>query len=269
MLSGMLAAEHVAEALAEGRANDELAELRGGVARRRRSARDLWKVRNVKPLWSKLGTFLGIAARRPRHVDQHARLLAVRHARPRQARRRDAEAGGASASRSPIRKPDGKLTFDRLSSVFLSNTNHEEDQPLHLQRRRHGAAEGVRARRLCRAVGALLPGRRLRMGRGGRRAALRDQRAELRPLQNLRHQGPQPEHHLGAAGGRRRAEILRICDRRFRGRRSRYRHTGDSAWCAARRRRRCRVLAGRAAKRPFCARTRRAGVTAAHGGSHS
>ena len=64
-------------------------------------------------------------------------------------------------------KPDGKLTFDRLSSVFLSNTNHEEDQPPHLVVKRHGAAEVVRARRLCRPVGALLPGRRLRVDRGG------------------------------------------------------------------------------------------------------
>ena len=45
------------------------------------------------------------------------------------------------------------------------------------------------------------------MGRGGRQSALRDQRAELRPLQNLRHQGPEPEHQLGAARRRRRAEL--------------------------------------------------------------
>ncbi len=58
-------------------------------------------------------------------------------------------------------KPDGKLTFDRLSSVYLSNTNHEEDQPVHLIVRDAGAAKIIRARRLCRAVGAILPGRRL------------------------------------------------------------------------------------------------------------
>ena len=44
-----------------------------------------------------------------------------------------AQAARRSRRRSPIRKPDGKLTFDRLSSVFLSNTNHEEDQPVHLR----------------------------------------------------------------------------------------------------------------------------------------
>ena len=48
-------------------------------------------------------------------------------------------------------KPDGVLTFDRLSSVFLSNTNHEEDQPGHLKVQGHGAAEALRARRLCAA----------------------------------------------------------------------------------------------------------------------
>src|SRR5712691_1124979 len=45
------------------------------------------------------------------------------------------------------------------------------------------------------------------MGGRGRGAALRDQRAELRPLQDLRHQGPEPEHRLGAAGRRRRTEL--------------------------------------------------------------
>ena len=119
-------------------------------------------------------------------------------------------------------KPDGKLTFDRLSSVFLSNTNHEEDQPVHLKVADIGAAEGLRARRLCRPVGALLPGRRLRMGGGGRRAALRDQRAELRALQDLRHQGPEPEHQLGAARRRRRAELPEYVSCQYAG--DRWRH---------------------------------------------
>src|SRR5712672_453868 len=60
MLSGMLAAEHVAQALAGGRHNDELAHYE---AAWRKSAigRDLWKVRNVKPLWSRFGTIVGVA----------------------------------------------------------------------------------------------------------------------------------------------------------------------------------------------------------------
>ena len=74
----------------------------------------------------------GRCARRLRHVVQYAWLLAVRNPVARQARPQDAgPAKGACAGYHP--KPDGKLTFDRLSSVFLSNTNHEEDQPVHLK----------------------------------------------------------------------------------------------------------------------------------------
>src|SRR5207244_4492587 len=69
------------------------------------------------------------------------------------------------------------------------------------------SAEGIRARRLCRPIQPLLPGRRLRVDRGAIRAALPDQRAELRPLQNLRYQGPEPEHRLGSPRRRRRTEL--------------------------------------------------------------
>ena len=62
-------------------------------------------------------------------------------------------------------KPDGVLTFDRLSSVFLSNTNHEEDQPSHLKVK-DMACRSLRARRVRRSLAALLPGGRLRVGRG-------------------------------------------------------------------------------------------------------
>ncbi len=58
-------------------------------------------------------------------------------------------------------KPDGVLTFDRLSSVFLSNTNHEEDQPVHLQVKDTALQKTLGARRLRRPVDPLLPGRRL------------------------------------------------------------------------------------------------------------
>ena len=56
------------------------------------------------------------------------------------------------------------LTFDRLSSVFLSNTNHEEDQPVHLQVADLALQKSSEHDVYARAVGALLPGRRLRMG---------------------------------------------------------------------------------------------------------
>ena len=131
ILSGMLAAEHVAEALSEGRANDELASY-DEAWREGDIGRDLWKVRNAKPLWSKLGTFLGIAAG---GVDMWSNTLGfslfgtLGHGKP------DAETLKPANECRPIAypRPDGKLTFDRLSSVFVSNTNHEEDQPPHLQ----------------------------------------------------------------------------------------------------------------------------------------
>ena len=130
MLSGMLAAEHVAAALGQGRANDELAEYE---AAWRGSAigRDLWKVRNAKPLWSKLGTIAGIALG---GFDMWTSTLGfslfgtLRHGKPDYATLKPA----VQCRPIAYQKPDGKLTFDRLSSVYLSNTNHEEDQPVHL-----------------------------------------------------------------------------------------------------------------------------------------
>jgi len=131
MLSGMLAAEHVAAALKAGRANDELADYE---AAWRSSAigPDLWKVRNAKPLWSRFGTYLGIALG---GFDMWTNTLGfslfgtLGHGKP------DSATLKPAAQCQPIAypKPDGKLTFDRLSSVFLSNTNHEEDQPVHLK----------------------------------------------------------------------------------------------------------------------------------------
>ena len=165
MLSGMLAAEHVAAALAQGRANDELSSYEAAW-RASPIGRDLWRVRNAKPLWSKFGTAVGIALG---GLDMWTNTLGfslfgtLKHGKPDFATLEPA----AKCRRIAYPKPDGKLTFDRLSSVYLSNTNHEEDQPVHLLVRDPRVAEIVRARRLCRPVVALLPGRRLRMGRGG------------------------------------------------------------------------------------------------------
>jgi electron-transferring-flavoprotein dehydrogenase len=131
MLSGMLAAEHVAAALNAGRANDELAEYetawRSSVI-----GTDLWKVRNAKPLWSRFGTLFGIALG---GLDMWTNTAGfslfgtLGHGKP------DWATLKAAAQCAPIAypKPDGKVSFDRLSSVFLSNTNHEEDQPVHLK----------------------------------------------------------------------------------------------------------------------------------------
>ncbi len=106
-------------------------------------------------------------------------------------------------------KPDGVLTFDRLSSVFISNTNHTEDQPIHLTLKDAERAGQCEPRALRRARAALLPGRRLRDRARRRRQqpAPADQCAELRALQDLRHQGSDAEHRLGDAGRRRRSEL--------------------------------------------------------------
>ncbi len=132
MLSGMLAAEHVAAALAEGRAHDTL-DGYDAAWRDSEIGRDLKRVRNVKPLWSKLGTFLGIGLG---GFDMWTNQLfgfsffgTLRHGKPDSATLQPA----AACRKIDYPKPDGVVSFDRLSSVFLSNTNHEEDQPVHLR----------------------------------------------------------------------------------------------------------------------------------------
>ncbi|MCT7376033.1 electron transfer flavoprotein-ubiquinone oxidoreductase [Chelativorans salis] len=132
VLSGMLAAEHVAEAIASGRANDELSSYEQAW-RASDIGKDLKKVRNVKPLWSRFGTYAGVAIG---GIDMWLNTLfgfsplgTLRHGKT------DSETLEPAEKYSPIDypKPDGVLTFDRLSSVFLSNTNHEENQPVHLK----------------------------------------------------------------------------------------------------------------------------------------
>ncbi|MDX3973046.1 electron transfer flavoprotein-ubiquinone oxidoreductase [Shinella sp.] len=132
VLSGILAAEKLADAIAHGRANDEPIEIEQGW-RDSAIGSDLRKVRNVKPLWSKLGTALGVALG---GLDMWTNTLfggsifgTLKHGKT------DAQSlePAAKHKRIDYPKPDGVLTFDRLSSVFLSNTNHEEDQPVHLQ----------------------------------------------------------------------------------------------------------------------------------------
>lgn len=131
MGSGMLAAESVAAALAAGRANDELIEYenawRGSAV-----GKDLHKVRNVKPLWSKFGTIIGVALG---GFDMWCNTLGFSLFGTLGHGKRDAKTLDAAQTKSPhsYPKPDGKISFDKLSSVFLSNTNHEEDQPIHLK----------------------------------------------------------------------------------------------------------------------------------------
>jgi electron-transferring-flavoprotein dehydrogenase len=130
ILSGMQAAAHVAAALADGRIGEELIEYENEW-RASEIGRDLKRVRNVKPFWSKLGTTLGFAFA---GLDMWTNTFGfslfgtLGHGKP------DSASLEPAAKHKPIPypKPDGTVSFDKLSSVFLSNTNHEEDQPVHL-----------------------------------------------------------------------------------------------------------------------------------------
>jgi electron-transferring-flavoprotein dehydrogenase len=131
ILSGILAAEHVAAAVAAGRSHDELAELEAGW-RNSLIGRDLRRVRNVKPLWSKFGTMGGVALG---GLDMWTNTLGFSLFGTLSHGKADYAATAQASRYRPIPPPkyDGAITFDRLSSVFLSNTNHDEDQPVHLK----------------------------------------------------------------------------------------------------------------------------------------
>ena len=131
MLSGKAAAEAAHAAIKAGRAGDALtayeAEVRNGAI-----GRDLKKVRNVKPLWSRFGLIASLVAG---GFDMWTLSLfgvslfgTIKHGKT------DAAATGEARDFAPITypKPDGTLSFDRLTNVAFSFTNHEESQPAHL-----------------------------------------------------------------------------------------------------------------------------------------
>ena len=130
--TGMLAAEAVASALAAGRSGDEIAEYEQSW-RASHVYKDLNRVRNVKPLWSKFGTIVGVPLAA---IDMWTNQLfgfsffgTLKHGKPDYATLKPA----TESRKIAYPKPDGMISFDKLSSVFLSNTNHEEDQPVHLK----------------------------------------------------------------------------------------------------------------------------------------
>jgi electron-transferring-flavoprotein dehydrogenase len=136
VLSGMMAAEQAAEALKAGRNNDTLTGYQDSW-KGSEIGQDLWKVRNAKPLWSRFGTLIGIALG---GLDMWTNTFGFSFFGTLRHGKNDAKTlkPAAEAERIVYPKPDGKLTFDKLSSVFLSNTNHEEDQPVHLKVRDMG-----------------------------------------------------------------------------------------------------------------------------------
>lgn len=131
MKSGMLAADAIVTALVAGREGDE---LQGYVEGFKGSwlQEELHASRNFGPAMHKFGPLLGPAFAFVEHNLLGGALPFTLHDR-----RMDHTClkKADEAPRISYPKPDGKLSFDKLSSVFLSNTNHEEDQPVHLKLR--------------------------------------------------------------------------------------------------------------------------------------
>jgi electron-transferring-flavoprotein dehydrogenase len=131
MLSGKAAAEAAFAAIGAGRSGDELAdyeaEVRGGAI-----GRDLKKVRNVKPLWSKYGL---VASLMLGGADMWANTFGLTVLGTLKHSKTDAAATGKAKDFKPIDypRPDGVLSFDRLTNVAFSFTNHDEGQPAHLR----------------------------------------------------------------------------------------------------------------------------------------
>lgn len=129
MKSGMVGAEVIVEALKAGRANDDLPEYQAAY-KASWAYKELHTQRNFGPAVHKWGPFLGGA-----YAFVDINLFGgnlpwtLNDPTPDHAQLKPAD----QSTKINYPKPDGKLSFDRLSSVFLSNTNHEEDQPCHLQ----------------------------------------------------------------------------------------------------------------------------------------
>ena len=132
MKTGMMAAEAAFAALAEGRQHDTLDGYEAAYDTSWVKA-ELKKVRNAKPLWTRFGTLLGVPLG---GMDMWTNELfglslfgTLGHGGPDHAATKPAD----QCKPKTYPKPDNVLTFDRLTSVFISNTNHEEDQPVHLR----------------------------------------------------------------------------------------------------------------------------------------
>ena len=130
--SGILAAEAAFEAIQAGRAGDDLTAYETAY-QASSIAKELWSVRNFKPLWSRFGTIPGMVlgamdAMIATMLGGWSPWGTLKHGKS------DAESTGLAKDYKPITypKPDNVFSFDKLSSVFLSSTNHDENQPAHL-----------------------------------------------------------------------------------------------------------------------------------------
>jgi electron-transferring-flavoprotein dehydrogenase len=130
MKSGMLAAEAVAAALADGKAAEPVAYA--DMIRNSWVWEELSAVRNIRPGFAKFGRWGGLVnAAIDTYVFRGKAPWTLHQPHPDNETLTDASA----APQIVYPKPDGVLTFDRNSSVFISNTNHEENQPAHLKLR--------------------------------------------------------------------------------------------------------------------------------------
>ncbi len=131
MLSGKAAAEAAHKAIAEGRSGDTLddyaKEVKTGPI-----GKDLKKVRNVKPLWSNYGLTASLVLG---GMDMWTNTLGFSLFGTLAHKKNDADSTEAASKHKPIDypKPDGTLSFDRLTNVSFAFTNHEESQPAHLK----------------------------------------------------------------------------------------------------------------------------------------
>ena len=131
ILTGAMAADAAFDAIADGRSGDQLEDYETAF-RASDVARELKTVRNVKPLWSKYGTALGVALG---GADMWVNTVMPFLGHTMKHGKADYETLKPASDCKPIEYPkaDGKLTFDKLTNVSFSATNHEEDQPVHLQ----------------------------------------------------------------------------------------------------------------------------------------
>jgi electron-transferring-flavoprotein dehydrogenase len=129
MKSGIIAAETIMAAFGGNRANDELAEYEANY-KASWAWRELHQQRNFGPAQHKWGNFLGSAyAFIDLNIFNGKLPWTLSDPKPDYAQMKPAD----QCKKIDYPKPDGKLSFDKLSSVFVSNTNHEEDQPVHLK----------------------------------------------------------------------------------------------------------------------------------------
>ncbi|MEO1657039.1 MAG: electron transfer flavoprotein-ubiquinone oxidoreductase [Pseudomonadota bacterium] len=134
MKTGMMAAEAAFEAIAQGREGDELVGYQQAYDRSW-VREELHMVRNAKPLWSQFGTILGAIALTGFDIWTNVITRGFSVFGTLGHKKTDAASTEPASKHKPIEypKPDGVLTFDRLTNVSFSFTNHEEDQPAHLR----------------------------------------------------------------------------------------------------------------------------------------